>query len=329
MSRRLVPALALLLALGWLAPAVAAAAAGDESAGTRAAAFLGGGSSPEVLGMGGATLALSRDVQGAGWNPAALAWLAGPQLVLAHTELADQASQEWAGFAGRLHLGDARVGLAALYRDEGTIAGRDANNLPTGDVAANDLALTLQLARPFGERLSAGGAMHFVSQRIGDDGGVGAAFDAGAQLRLGLFSLALSGRDFGGSMHWDGQRWRMPATLGAGAAFEHAPSGLRLALDLAAPADYFRSVHVGAEWRWRDRLALRTGWQRALGAPGTDPMDGPSFGLGAGAGAMWFDYAYVLSEGGAATHRLGLSWRGAAPGAATPPAAPPASEPER
>ena len=294
------------------------AAALDEAAGSRAAQFLANGNSPEVLGMGGATLALARDVQGASWNPAALAWLGGSQITLAHTQSDDQTAQEWLALGGRLGWAGARYGLSAIVRDEGTIAGRDANDQPTGDVQASDVALSLALARPFGERLSAGGAVHFVSQRIGDDGGVGAAFDAGAQARFGFFSLALAGRDFGGNMQWDGTRWRMPAALGVGAAFDDPASGLRFALDLTAPADYYRSVHAGVEWRWRDRFALRTGWQRALGAPGIDPMDGPSFGLGAGAGRVWVDYAYVLSPDGESSQRLGFAWRGNGAGLAAP-----------
>ena len=48
----------------------AASHAGIESAGTRAASFLSQGASPAVLGMGGAALGLSRDINGAALNPA-------------------------------------------------------------------------------------------------------------------------------------------------------------------------------------------------------------------------------------------------------------------
>jgi hypothetical protein len=295
------------------------APAAEDGAGTRAASFLSAGTAPSVLAMGGAALAFGRDVQGATLNPAALGWVATPQFALAHADLEDQTAQEWAAYGGRIGSSNTRFGLAAVIRDEGTIEGRDANDVPTADVRAQDLALTLQLARPFGEHLSVGGAAHVVSQRIGSVAGSGFAFDAGAQLRLGFLSLAVAGQDFGGGMSWAGQHWRMPTQFATGLALE-APGGLRLALDLNAPADYYRSVRAGAEWRWRDHLALRGGWRSELGAPAEDRLGGPAFGFGAGAGALWLDYGYVLSSAdGAATHRVGLSLRGrpAAPASAS------------
>lgn len=158
------------------------------------------------------------------------------------------------------------LGAAGTFRDEGTIPGRDANNLPTTDVSAHSVALGVQLARPFGERMLVGGAVRYVGESIGESHGNGLSFDAGAQFTSGPFGFGLAGRDFGGGMRWAGQQWRMPATFGAGVAFTHPRSGLRLALDLLAPASYFRSVRVGGEWQWHERLALRGGWRGELGA---------------------------------------------------------------
>jgi hypothetical protein len=297
------------------------ARAANEGAGTRAASFLSAGTAPATLAMGGAALALGRDVQGATLNPAALGWVATPQFSLSHADFADQTAQEWVAFGGRIGSSRTRIGLAAVIRDEGTIEGRDANGVPTSDVRARDLALTLQLARPVGEHLSLGGAAHLVNQSIGEANGSGLAFDAGAQLRLGLVSLAVAGQNFGGGMNWAGQRWSMPAQFATGLALEVPASGLRLALDWTAPADYYRSVRAGAEWRWHDRLALRGGWRGELGAPPEDRAGGPAFGIGAGSGAMWLDYGYVLAGDGSATHRVGLSLRGRpAPPAGSPAA---------
>jgi hypothetical protein len=301
--------------------------ASEEAAGTRAATFLSAGDAPAVLGMGGASLALGRDVQAAGWNPAALGWVATPQASLAHADFTDQTSREWFAFGSRLGRGRTRVGVSALVHDLGTLDGRDAGGQPTGDVRAQDLAFALRLARPIGQHVALGGAAHFVSQRIGDVGGRGLAFDAGAQVRLGVVSLALAGRDFGGGMMWDHVRWAMPANLGAGIALEHAASGLRAALDWNAPADYYRNWQAGAEWRWHDRLALRGGWRHDLRAPGSDQLGGPAFGMGAGVGAFWVDYGYVLESGNAVVHRVGLSLHGGSR-PAPPPAPGPAPAPQ-
>ncbi len=313
---------ALALAVSIAASACATAArAGEESAGTRAASFLSSGSAPAVLGMGGASLALGRDVQGASANPAALAWITGPLASVSHANLDDQSAQEWFAAGTRLGHGSTRLGLSALYRDEGTIEGRDVNDQPTSSFSAHDLALTLQLARPFGEHFAAGGAVHWVEQRVGDVAGEGYTFDAGAQARFGMLSVALAGQNFGGIMSWSGWRWRMPASLGGGLALEHARSGLKLALDVNAPADYYRGVRLGGEWRWRDRFALRGGWRHELGASTADQAGGPAFGAGVNVGPCWFDYGWVLERNATSTHRVGLSLHRPAP-RTTPPAPP-------
>ena len=288
----------------------AASRAGDESAGTRAAAFLSTGVGPSVLAMGGAALASGRDVQGAAWNTAALGWVGAPQFALAHASFADQSSQEWAAYAGRLGTGPWRYGVAGLYRAEGDIEGRDAANHPTGALSAYGFALSLQLARVVGDHLSVGGAAHLVRQQIADAAGNGLAFDAGAQVHLGLMSFALAGQNFGGGMLWDGAHWRMPATFGGGIALEHPASGLRVALDYRRPADQTASVRSGAEWRIADRFALRAGYRAQLSAPATDTRSGPTFGLGAAAGAFWIDYGYLVDGDGTGEHRVGLSLRG-------------------
>lgn len=44
-------------------------------------------------------------------------------------------------------------------------------------------------------------------------------------------------------------------------------AGLRVALDANFPNVYYQDVRIGAEWRWRDLLALRAGYRRELDAP--------------------------------------------------------------
>jgi len=288
---------------------VATAHAGLESAGTRAASFLTQGASPAVLGMGGAALGLARDVNGASVNPASLAWVGETQAVVGHAQLADQTGLEWASLAGRLGATATRYGLSAHYRNDGNITGRDANNRATEDVLAQSLALAVQLAQPLGSYATVGGAAKYVGEHVGTAHGNGLAFDAGVQMRFGMLGLGIAGQNFGGGMRWQGSRWRMPASLGLGAALDHEASGLRLALDVNLPSTYQRDLRLGTEWRLRDKLALRGGWRQLLGSAAEEGLNGPSLGLGLKAGSFWFDYAFVLAEAGASTHRVGLQLR--------------------
>ncbi len=288
---------------------IATAHAGLESAGTRAASFLSQGASPAVLGMGGAALGLARDLNGASLNPASLAWVGETQAVVAHAQLADETALEWASLAGRMGASATRYGLAAYYRNDGNITGRDANNRATEDVLAQSLALAVQLAQPLGSYVTVGGAAKYVGEHVGTAHGNGIAFDAGVQMRFGLLGFGFVGQNFGGGMRWQGAQWRMPASLGLGAALDHEASGLRLALDVNLPSTYERDLRLGTEWRLRDKLALRGGWRQLLGSAPEERLNGPSFGLGLKAGSFWCDYAFVLADAGASTHRVALQWR--------------------
>lgn len=304
------PAAVLLVSLLVTAPLAAREArANAESAGTRAASFLSDFASPSIQAMGGAALGLASDVQGASVNAAGIANLASGQLVFAHTSFADATSQEWAAFAGRVGRSRTRWGATGLFRNEGAIDGRDASGNPIGEVSAQSVALGVQLARPFGSHVLVGGAARYVGQSLGSVNGIGLAFDAGAQVRLGKLGIGVAGQNFGGGMRWEGQQWRMPASFGAGLAYTIPSSGLALALDWVAPADYHRSLRAGAEWRWRDRFALRGGWRHELASGPTDRLSGPTFGMGVGAGLGWVDYSFVSGADGTTTHRVAFSLR--------------------
>lgn len=309
--------LALALLLAGIACVPGMARAGEESAGTRAAAYLVQGGGPAVLAMGGAAIGGGEGLQAASWNTAALSGTGPLQMYFAHALVGDGGTQGWASAGGRLRGGATRWALSATFRDEGVILGRDAHDQPTGEVSANALALGVQLARPFGERFALGAGTRVVSEALADERGFGLAFDAGAQARFGLLRVGVSGRDFGGGMRWVGERWRMPASFGAGLALVHAPSGVTLALDGVAPANYYRSIRAGAEWAIRERIALRGGYRTELGAQENEPLTGPTFGLGARAGLAWVDYAVVIAGNGETSHRFALSLRrsGGAPAA--------------
>ena len=297
--------IALLIAGALLAPAVQA---GEESAGTRVATFLSLGAGPAVEGMAGATVGYGQSLQSAAWNVAALGSLPGTRASFAHTGLIDGASQEWASFGGRLRGGATRWGLSGLYRDDGEYEARDASNQFLGTEHAFDLALTLQLARPIGSHLVAGGAVKYVGEHFGALHGNGAAFDAGLQWQMGGLGLGATARNFGGGMHWaEGGRWPMPATFAMGASFEHQASGLRFALDLVSPADYWRSVRFGTEYRVGSFAAIRAGYRRDQRAPRDEHLSGPAFGIGAGVAGGWLDYAFSTGAGDVAEHRIALT----------------------
>ena len=295
----------LLLMLATPAPAHAAGGA----AGTTAAGFLGVGTGAGVLGRGGATLGLAGDLTTVPWNAASLGWLQETQVVLAHATLADQAQQEWAAVGGRFGNSALRWSLDGLYQGEGSFEGRSAGNLPTGSFEVSSMALALHLARPLGPFATVGLGGRYVAEDLGSASGTGYGLDAGVQLRAGILGAGVAVTNFGGGMSYGGERYDLPTNLGLGAALELPNTGLLLAFDANFPRAYYGDVRIGAEWRWRDLLALRAGYRRELDAPDELTESGPGFGIGAGAHGLWLDYGYIVPGAGEGQHRLSVTLR--------------------
>ncbi len=293
-----------------LLASASAAHAGGAGAGTTAANFLSVGQGASSLSMGGAAIASPGGLDAAGWNPAALGRLGSTQITLSHASLATGTSQEWASAGGRMGQGSTRWAISALYQSDGDFEGRDALNLPTGTFQISDMALGLHVARPLGDRVNAGVGLKWVRESLGPTSGSGIAFDAGIQSHAGPFGFGLAARNVGGSMSFDGTSYDMPSVFGAGVSWAHPANGLRLALDANAPSAYYNDVRAGAEWRWRDRVALRSGYRANLGAPEGEPLGGASFGMGLGANGFWFDYAFLAGDADAqGRHRFGMTFR--------------------
>jgi LysM repeat protein len=282
--------------------------AGVERVGTTSANFLSVGSGAGILGMGGATLGWGEDLNAVSWNPAALGFVGGTQVVVSHAGVGDQSSQEWAAVGGKFLPLRAHWALTGLYHGDGSFDGMDASGVSTGSFGVSSMAFGATFARSFAGIATVGLGAKFVTEKLGDVTGTGGTFDAGLMVRTGPFGIGAAAQNFGGRMNYGGPVYPMPANYGIGASFDHAASGVRVALDLNFPSAYYSDVRTGLEWRWRDRLALRTGYRRELGGASDDPLTGPTFGLGAGARGMWFDYGYLLGGNGGGQHRLGITF---------------------
>lgn len=290
-----------LVAAGW-------AHADINQAGTTAANFLSVGTGARALGMGGAILGFNDDLAGGAWNPAAFAWNDGTGMVLSHAGLDDGSSQEWLGVGGRFGRSRTRWMVSGLYQGHGSIEGRDASNLPTGSLSLSSFAFGAHVAHQLTDQLGVGFAAKGVSEQLGDVSGLGMTFDAGATFRVGNFGAGIAGQNLGGQMRYSGTPYPFPWNLGAGVAWYVPRAGLRLGLDLNVPKAYYSDVRFGAEWLWRDMVALRGGYRHEMGDAAEDLLSGPSFGAGAGSNGWWIDYGYLVPGQGEAQHRLGITF---------------------
>lgn len=297
----------LVLVLGLMGATTARA---SGAAGTAAASFLTVGSGASVLAMGGATLASGDGLAASSWNPAALAGLRTLELAMSHAPLPGGASQDWFAIGGRMQGAPTRWAVQAVFQREDGIDGRDAANLPTGTISVSDLALTARLAHPLGRHVSVGLGAEWVHEVLAGVTGSGYGFEAGVRARVGAFGAALATRHAGGRMSYDGATWDLPTVIAAGGSWQDDAHGLRVTLDAESPTHYVRNVRAGAEWQWRQMVALRAGYRRQIGESGLETLTGPSFGLGTTIAGLGFDYAFIPGATEAnGEHRMGLVWR--------------------
>ena len=298
-----------LVALALVAATLPARAA-DDAAGTTVGSFLSVGAGASVLSMGGATIASGRDLAAAAWNPASLSRLDALEFSLSHAPLPGGASQEWASVGGRLRGGDTRWGLNALFHSEGSIDGRDASNNPTGSLSVSDLAFGARVAHPIGPMFSAGLGAQWVHESLAGTNGSGFAFDAGLRGQSGPVGFGIAARNLGSGLNYGGTSYDLPGVVAAGVSWSDEGRGLHVNADFESPSHYYRDMRVGGEWRWRERVALRAGYRYTMGVPSGEQLSGAAFGLGAGVGGMWMDYAFS-PDGDQSTgqHRIGLTFR--------------------
>jgi hypothetical protein len=279
-----------------------------DKAGTTAASFLSLGSGPRILGMGGATLGLGEDLAAGSWNPAALGWMHRGSFAVSHAGIDEESLQEWMGMGGRIGKTGTRWSVSGLYQDDGTFEGRDASNNPTGDFKASSFAIGVHAAHQIGPMFTVGLGFKSVSERLADVSGSGITFDGGVMFRHGMFGAGLAAQNVGGRMKYQDSSYPFPTNYGIGVGMTHSETGLSVALDANFPNAYHSDVRAGLEWRWRQMLALRTGYRHEMGGS-DDPLSGPSFGIGAGMNGFWLDYGYLLSgaqNGG--QHRMALTF---------------------
>jgi len=300
---------ATLLLCAFLAFGATAAHANIDKAGTTAANFLTVGAGADVLSMGGATLGFGSSLNSASWNAAALGGLHSTEYVFSHASLPGENPQEWIAAGGRFGLAPTRWGVTGLYQGDGTFEGRDALNNPTGSFTASSMAIGLQLAQPLGRFASVGAGAKYVREQLGDVSGGGVTFDFGMRMQAGPLGFGAAAQNALGKMGYNGVLYDFPTNYGVGVAYSMPITGVTFALDANFPTSYYSDVRGGVEWRWHDRLALRTGYRKEVGSADGEPLGGPTFGMGAGANGFWFDYGYLVGgASGSGQHRMQLTY---------------------
>jgi uncharacterized protein UPF0164 len=301
--RRAVRAGAFLLPLLLL---VAGPRLADAAPGETGFAFLKLGVGARAMGMGSAYVALADDPTASYWNPAGLASIRGTQVTAMHNEWILDFRQEYAAVGTRLGPGGVGFSFSGFYGDE--IEQRDDTGILTGHYGFNDIAVSGAYGLQVTKGLNGGAAVRYVREMIDNEDATALTFDLGALYHVGESGFSLGGavQNLGGDAKFVAESFPLPLTWRLGGAFSKHLESLKGRGTLSAEYRQVRDddghFHVGAEYAYKDRVALRVG-----GKFGYDDQD-VTFGVGVMKDWFRFDYALApVSSDLGTTHFFSLT----------------------
>ena len=273
-----------------LAPAVVMAQLfpdlGGQRAGTAVAQFLKIGVGARGIGMGESYIAIANDAEALYWNPAGLTLFDKNSVFFSHTQWLVDTQLEYAGLV--FHLDPANsVGVAVTYlHTEDMVETTVLQPFGTGRMFGfSDFLLGLTYARQMTTQFSFGVSVKFMQETIAELSMRGVLFDLGTYYQTGWKStrFAVTVTNFGQDMAPTGtvryqtleneevevtsfQKFSPPILFRIGVAGEIIDNEIHrvtTSVQLNHPNDNTESINLGAEYWWRDKLALRAGYKTA------------------------------------------------------------------
>lgn len=274
-------------------------AASPAAATTPGFAFLEVPAGARAAGMGGAYVALTEGVDGAFWNPAALALVQGTQVTGSHAEWIQGLRHDQFAIAGQLFGGGLAASLRAMYSQP--IEERDDVGNLTGTFGSHDLEFQLAYGWAAGENARFGLGAQAVRERIANESATTWSGSGGGQWHPGgskSLTLGAAAVHVGPAAHFtiDGQQGGpvpLPIELQAGLAWTRAMSrGVSFTGTLDSRATRGRQgvTAAGAELGTDVGAALRMGLRAG------DDLTNFSAGVGWRHGLYRVDYAWTPSK---------------------------------
>lgn len=265
----------------------------QSKVGTTAAPFLTIGVGSRPMGMGGAFVSICDDANALHWNPAGLARLNQPEVILVHTAWLADMSFNFVGAA--FPLGPmGTIGASATLLSVGEMeVTTETDQEGTGVFFDSyDLAVAFSYAYRIYDKFSIGTNLKYVYQQIWHENASALAFDLGILLITPLddMRLGVNIANFGTEMRMEGKdllttvdpdpakagnnenvyadlqmdKWPLPLTMRVGISYEilqNNQNRVTLALDWVHPNDNDEFIDLGGEYAWRETVALRAGYK--------------------------------------------------------------------
>ena len=307
----------------------ASSARGQTKVGTAIGEFTLIEPSARIAGMGNAGVALNEGLQSVYYNPAAIGGLQRSAVQFTHSEWLAGIQYDYVAASMPVqYWGALFASVTALNSGEIDVRTVDAP-LGTGEkYDVSDVALSVGFGHTFSDRFSAGLQLNYLSETIWHShvnvvtGSVGTVYrltEDGMQLGASITNFGtkarFDGRDLAIQYDNDPDRYGDNGALPGYRATDDFPVPVLFRLGLSYPrslgsagtvrvlADAFHSssntecISSGVEWRWRNLLALRTGYQN-LGQEDSEVGLTAGLGLRGNVSAQEFEFDYAWADQG-------------------------------
>ncbi len=241
---------------------------GQAKVGTTGAQFLELGVSARAMGMAEAFTAVVDDITAVYYNPAGLTTLYGKEMAVSYVAMPADVGFGFAAFGLPLEsiggvLAFSATGLTSgdmietTYED-GTING-------TGrSFAYNALAAGISYGRYLTDRFSVGFTVRGIFERAHDYGANGWSADVGTSYNTGFrnFRIGMAITNFGPDMRFIDNAYPLPINFKFGGSInvlEQADNVLTFSAEGSHPSDNLEKFNAGAEWIFKEFVALRAG----------------------------------------------------------------------
>jgi len=282
-------------------------------------AFTLAGIGARAGGMGNAAIGLADEIETVYYNPAGLGNLTDSGVTAMYQVPELSTSRGFAGFNARLsRLGaPGSVGFGWLRLNSSNIELTSADEQILGsDTLTNDLFLLGYGAR-LTPMIALGASLKYYRFAFDGFSESGLGYDAGLQARWSVFRLGATFTDFGGGTTLKGSS----IFPNGGDVSDKVPARFRPGLAVVLPDPFEWPVLINADvdtlvklqgaqdarlfsgfevWACQERVALRTGFEQAVG---------PTIGFGARLGPFEIDYSFLISLSLQDEHRISTTFR--------------------
>lgn len=297
----------------------------DRKAGLTGAAFLKIGVGARQVAMGGATTALTGDVNQMFYNPAGIAmkdqmlqasftynkWIAD----IGHNSAAVSYNLEDIGTIGAGFITFGLSGIPA-FRDiptDPSVPPNPAENLTTDSYDYRDMAYQVSFSRYVMDNLALGVTLKGVTESIDGQSTTGYAMDFGSVYSVGVLDWTIAARfnNLGSDLKYYDIAFGLPLEFSIGTAMVPVKSGdskVMVAMDATKPQDGPLYFFGGIEYSFMNMLAIRGGYKFNYSGTNETPglgtfavnntIEGFSLGAGfqydlEGTGTIGVDYSFT------------------------------------